>query len=49
MGAVTEAEGIETAEQAACLLSLGWELGQGYHYGRPADAAATEARDAAVS
>lgn len=37
MGAVTEAEGIETAEQAACLLSLGWELGQGYYYGRPAD------------
>ena len=29
------AEGIETAQQADVLRSLGCELGQGYHYGRP--------------
>ncbi len=44
MDAVTEAEGIETAEQAACLVSLGWRYCQGYYYGRPADAATTYAR-----
>jgi EAL domain-containing protein (putative c-di-GMP-specific phosphodiesterase class I) len=44
LGAVAEAEGIETAEQAACLISLGWQFGQGYYYGRPADAATTEQR-----
>lgn len=35
------AEGIETAEQATKLSLLGCALGQGYHYGRPASAAAT--------
>ncbi len=35
LGARTHAEGIETEEQAACLASLGWELGQGYYYSRP--------------
>jgi EAL domain-containing protein (putative c-di-GMP-specific phosphodiesterase class I) len=29
------AEGIETAQQADVLRSLGCELGQGYHFGRP--------------
>jgi EAL domain-containing protein (putative c-di-GMP-specific phosphodiesterase class I) len=44
LGAVAEAEGIETEDQAACLVALGWEFGQGYYFGRPADAATTEAR-----
>ncbi|HUR13624.1 MAG TPA: bifunctional diguanylate cyclase/phosphodiesterase [Mycobacteriales bacterium] len=35
------AEGIETAEQAARLRSLGAQLGQGYLHGRPADAPAS--------
>ncbi|MEQ1787311.1 MAG: EAL domain-containing protein [Acidimicrobiales bacterium] len=43
LGAITEAEGIETVEQAECLAALGWDLGQGYHYGRPVDAAAATA------
>jgi EAL domain-containing protein (putative c-di-GMP-specific phosphodiesterase class I) len=30
------AEGIETPAQAALLIELGCELGQGYHFGRPA-------------
>lgn len=30
------AEGIETAEEAAVLLSLGVDYGQGWHFGRPA-------------
>jgi len=38
MSAITEAEGIETEEQAACLRSLGWELGQGYYFAAPQDA-----------
>jgi EAL domain-containing protein (putative c-di-GMP-specific phosphodiesterase class I) len=33
-----EAEGIETAEQAAALVALGYKLGQGYHYARPQSA-----------
>ena len=37
MGAVGEAEGIETEEQATCLRSLGWQLGQGYYFSRPVD------------
>lgn len=36
---VAIAEGIETAEQAAVLATLGVDLAQGFHYGRP-DAAA---------
>jgi diguanylate cyclase (GGDEF)-like protein len=35
------AEGIETLEQAAHLRSLGCELGQGFHFGRPLPAQAT--------
>ena len=34
------AEGIETAEQAAVLLENGCRIGQGYHFARPASAAA---------
>jgi EAL domain-containing protein (putative c-di-GMP-specific phosphodiesterase class I) len=34
-GATVVAEGIETAEDAAVLLGLGVDLGQGWHYGRP--------------
>jgi EAL domain-containing protein (putative c-di-GMP-specific phosphodiesterase class I) len=40
MGAIVEAEGIETQEQADALLELGWDLGQGYLYSRPVAAAA---------
>ncbi len=32
----TTAEGVETPEQAALLAEQGWELGQGWMYGRPA-------------
>jgi EAL domain-containing protein (putative c-di-GMP-specific phosphodiesterase class I) len=38
-GAKVVAEGIETAEDAAALLELGVDLGQGWHFGRPAPAA----------
>jgi EAL domain-containing protein (putative c-di-GMP-specific phosphodiesterase class I) len=34
------AEGIETAEQAERLTSLGCRLGQGYYFSRPVDAEA---------
>jgi EAL domain-containing protein (putative c-di-GMP-specific phosphodiesterase class I) len=43
LGAVAQAEGIETAEQADCLRTHGWQLGQGYHYSRPVAAAAIDA------
>jgi diguanylate cyclase (GGDEF)-like protein/PAS domain S-box-containing protein len=39
-GMVTLAEGIEEPGQAAALLEMGAELGQGYHFARPMDAAA---------
>ena len=42
MDAVPQAEGIETAEQAECLLRLGWPLGQGYYFSRPLPAEAAE-------
>lgn len=35
IGAAIIAEGIETPAQLAMLLSLGVELGQGFHLGRP--------------
>ena len=35
MGLAGVAEGIETERQAEKLLSLGWEFGQGYLFGRP--------------
>ncbi|MGH9056127.1 MAG: EAL domain-containing protein [Acidimicrobiales bacterium] len=35
MDALTVAEGVETAQQAACLHSLGWNLGQGYYFSPP--------------
>ncbi len=49
MGLEVIAEGIELPEQAQRLRTLGCPQGQGYLYGRPGDAAATEAflRDAA--
>ncbi len=36
------AEGIETVEDAAKLKTLGCGMGQGYYYGKPVDAAATQ-------
>ncbi|WP_157014307.1 putative bifunctional diguanylate cyclase/phosphodiesterase [Mesorhizobium xinjiangense] len=41
LGMTTVAEGIENDEQAQMLLGLGCAGGQGYHFGRPADAATT--------
>ena len=38
-GATLVAEGIETAEDAAALLALGVDLGQGWYFGRPVPAA----------
>jgi EAL domain-containing protein (putative c-di-GMP-specific phosphodiesterase class I) len=38
LGLITVAEGIETEEQAAILLGLSCELGQGWLYGRPVTA-----------
>lgn len=32
------AEGVETADQAGCLVDLGCDLAQGYHFGRPVPA-----------
>jgi EAL domain-containing protein (putative c-di-GMP-specific phosphodiesterase class I) len=42
LGATAETEGIETSEQAECLASLGWQLGQGYYFGRPWDSSETD-------
>ena len=39
LGLITLAEGIENAADAARLRSIGCQMGQGYHYGRPAPAA----------
>jgi diguanylate cyclase (GGDEF)-like protein len=36
VGMTIVAEGVETPAQAALLIELGCELGQGYHFGRPA-------------
>jgi EAL domain-containing protein (putative c-di-GMP-specific phosphodiesterase class I) len=38
LGLKTIAEGIETQEQADLLVRLGCDIGQGWHYGRPAPA-----------
>jgi PAS domain S-box-containing protein len=38
LGLKTIAEGIETQEQADMLVRLGCDMGQGWHYGRPAPA-----------
>jgi PAS domain S-box-containing protein len=38
LGLKTVAEGIETQEQTDMLVRLGCEMGQGWHYGRPAPA-----------
>ncbi len=35
LGLRTVAEGVETPEQAALLVAQGWEMGQGWLYGRP--------------
>ncbi len=35
LGLTGIAEGIERAEQASRLVTLGWRFGQGYHFGRP--------------
>lgn len=43
LGLTPLAEGIETEEQAEVLRSLGCSLAQGFHLGRPIDAAATRA------
>jgi PAS domain S-box-containing protein len=40
LGLKTVAEGIESQEQAELLLRLGCDMGQGWHYGRPATAEA---------
>jgi EAL domain-containing protein (putative c-di-GMP-specific phosphodiesterase class I) len=37
-GATVVGEGVETAEDAASLLALGVDLGQGWHFGRPGPA-----------
>ena len=41
-GATVVAEGIETAEDAAALLELEVDLGQGWHFGRPGPAASLD-------
>ena len=42
LGLASTAEGVESEEQVLHLRALGCEYGQGYLFGRPADAAATE-------
>ncbi|MEQ9379339.1 MAG: EAL domain-containing protein [Pirellulales bacterium] len=46
MGIATLAEGVEMAEEATVCRQIGFQYGQGYHYGKPASAHAT-ARDSA--
>ncbi|MCV3764358.1 EAL domain-containing protein [Rhizobium sp. TRM95796] len=41
LGMMTTAEGVETAEQAAMLRSIGCEMAQGYFFGRPTPGEAT--------
>ncbi len=47
-GALTVAEGIETDADLATLHELGLELGQGYHFGRPAGAPVAPPRSRAA-
>ncbi|BEP12422.1 hypothetical protein acdb102_07330 [Acidothermaceae bacterium B102] len=47
MGATVVAEGIETGADAACLLTLGVDYGQGWYFGRPGSVAELLIRDAA--
>jgi EAL domain-containing protein (putative c-di-GMP-specific phosphodiesterase class I) len=47
LGLTAVAEGVETAEQAAELHRLGYQLAQGYHFGRPV--AEPDFREAATS
>ena len=42
LDAVALAEGIESESQATSLIDLGWQLGQGYYFGHPADQDTTE-------
>jgi diguanylate cyclase (GGDEF)-like protein len=49
LGLTTVAEGIELPEQRDLLIELGCDLGQGYHLGRPLDAAGAEELLAAES
>ena len=42
LGKTVVAEGLETLEQVECLTALGCDLGQGYYFARPLDAAAAE-------
>jgi EAL domain-containing protein (putative c-di-GMP-specific phosphodiesterase class I) len=42
-GAQIVAEGVETADDAATLLALGVDYGQGWHFGRPGPAGALSA------
>ncbi len=44
LGCVVVAEGVETEKQAAILPTLGVDLGQGFHYGRPLPAAQMDER-----
>jgi EAL domain-containing protein (putative c-di-GMP-specific phosphodiesterase class I) len=46
MGIVTLAEGVETAGEAKTCRDLGFELLQGYYYGRPAGAGSSQAAGA---
>ena len=46
LGATVIAEGIQTAEEADALRSLGVRFGQGYLYARPADPYASKAATA---
>ena len=43
LGLETIAEGVETADQSAALLSLGCDTGQGYHFSRPVPVAQLDA------
>jgi EAL domain-containing protein (putative c-di-GMP-specific phosphodiesterase class I) len=35
LGSVSLAEGVETEPEHLCCTEMGFELGQGYHYGKP--------------